>query len=109
MPITSNYGPFAYNGAKVLLSPGTSYALTTTSSSANQALTAGIKAITIYARNADAYIQIGSGAQTASSSSMYVGSGERIDLDASQYASPNIAVIYGPGAAAAVLQVTELS
>ena len=95
--------------ARTLLAAGVSRALTTTVTSADTALTVGINAVTIYARNSDAYFQIGNSAQTASATSVFIASGERLDLDVSGYATPHIAVIYGPSAAAAVLQITELS
>lgn len=95
--------------AKVLLAGGTARQLTTTASSANTALTAGIKAISIYARNSDARFAIGNTSQTASSTTHFIASGERLDLDVSGYATPNIAIIYGPTAAAAILEISELS
>lgn len=94
---------------KPLLAQGVGRTLTTTNTSANTALTAGIKAVSIYARNSDAYYSIGNSAQTASSSRGYIAAGERLDLNVSGYATPNIAVIFGPSAAAAILMVTELS
>ena len=94
---------------KSLLAAGVSRALTTASSSVDTALTAGIKAVTIYARNSDAYFSIGNVTQTASSASVFIASGERLDFDVSGYATPHIGVIFGPSAAAAVLQITELA
>jgi len=94
---------------KPLLAQGVGRTLTTTNASVNTALTAGIKAVSIYARNSDAYYSIGNSSQTASSTKGFIASGERIDLDVSGYATPNIAVIFGPSAAAAILMVTELS
>jgi hypothetical protein len=94
---------------KPLLAAGVGYSLTTTDTSDDTALTAGIKAVSIYARNSDAYFSIGDNEQTASSSTAFIASGERLDFDVSRYATPHIAVIYGPSAVAAVLQVTELS
>lgn len=93
---------------KPLLAQGTGRTLTTTNTSANTALTAGIKGVSIYARNSDAYYSIGNAAQTASITTGYIAQGERLDLDTSIYPTPNIAVIFGPSAAAAILQVTEL-
>lgn len=94
---------------KVLLTAGVARQLTTTGTSANTALTAGIKAVSIHARNSDARFLIGNSSQTASSSSHFIASGERIDLDVSGFATPNIGIIYGPSAAAAILEISELS
>jgi hypothetical protein len=104
--IASDQTPIA---VKPLLAQGVGRTLTTTNTSANTALTAGIKAVSIYARNSDAYYSIGNTSQTATSAKGFIASGERIDLDVSGYATPNIAVIFGPSAAAAILMVTELS
>jgi hypothetical protein len=94
---------------KTLLAQGVSRALTTTGTSANQTLTVGIKAITIYSRGSDAYIQVGNNAQTATTASMFIGSSERLDLDVSGFANPAIAILQGPSTTSAVLQITELS
>lgn len=91
-----------------LLAQSTGRALTTTNTSANTALTAGISGVSIYARNSDAYYSIGNTSQTASATTGYIAQGERLDLDCSIYATPNIAVIFGPSASAAILMVTEL-
>jgi len=92
-----------------VFTPGTSYELTTSGTSAATALTAGVRAITIYARNNDAYIKVGDGTQTASSTSMFVGVGDRVTIDVGRFRNPFIAVINGPTAAASILQITELS
>lgn len=99
---TLSYGEGEY------LTPGTSYVLTTSGTSANQALTDGINAITIYARNNDAYIKVGNGSQTASASSMFIGVGDRVQISLGMYPDPNIAVINGPTAAVSILHITEL-
>lgn len=95
--------------AKILLAPGTARQLTTSGTSANTALTAGIKAVSIYARTSDARFSIGNTSQTASSSSHFIASGERLDFDVSGYATPNIGIIHGPSAANANLEISELS
>jgi len=92
-----------------VFTPGTSHVLTTSGTSAATALTSGIRAITVYARNNDAYIRIGEGTQTASATSMFVGVGDRVTLDVGRFRNPFIAVINGPTAAVSILQVTELS
>lgn len=94
---------------KTLLTAGTARQLTTAATTANTALTAGIKAVSIYARTSDARFSIGNSSQTATSSSHFIASGERLDLDVSGFATPNIGIIYGPSTAAAVLEITELS
>ncbi len=94
---------------KILLAPGIARALTTTASSADTALTTGIKAISIYARTSDVYFALGNGTQTASTSTHFIDAGERLDFDVTGFAAPHIAVIYGPSAAAATLQLMELS
>jgi|GEM_PF-7110793 len=95
---------------KTLLAQGVSRPLTTTAASVNTPLTAGARALTIYARTSDAFIQIGNGAQTAAAAtSLFIASGERMELDLSVHANPNIAVIFGPSGAAATLYTTELN
>ena len=95
--------------SKILMAPGTARQLTTSGTSANTALTAGIKAVSIYARTSDARFSIGNTSQTASSSSHFIASGERLDFDVSGYATPNIGIIHGPSAANANLEISELS
>lgn len=95
--------------SKILMAPGTARQLTTSGTSANTALTAGIKAVSIYARTSDARFSIGNTSQTASSSSHFIASGERLDFDVSGYSTPNIGIIHGPSAANANLEISELS
>ncbi len=95
--------------AKVLLAPGVARQLTTTNTSVDTTLTVGIKAISIYARNSDARFALATGAQTATSSSHFIAMGERLDFDVSAMAAPHIAIIYGPSAAAAILEISELN
>lgn len=75
------------------------------SASANTALTASARRISIFARLADVRYAIGTGAQTAHSSSHYIAVGERLDLDIP--ASAQIAVIRA-GSVDGVLEVSEL-
>jgi hypothetical protein len=108
-PNVSKKDSIPFNDPRLLLTPGTSRVLTSAGTSANTALTVGIRAISVYSRNSDVYIQVGSGSQTATTASMFVGSGERVDIDLTKFNAPNIAIIYGPSAAAAIIQLTELS
>jgi len=73
--------------------------------SANTALTATCRRISIHARLADIRYAIGTGAQTASGTSHYIAMGERLDLDVPE--SANIAVIRA-GTTDAVLELSEL-
>ncbi len=73
--------------------------------SANTALTASCRRISIFARNADIRYSIGASAQTASSTSHYIATGERLDMDVP--ANANIAVIRA-GTTDGTLEVTEL-
>lgn len=107
-PNTSLKDTIDPQGPKLLFTPVNSYVLTTTGTSAPQALTSGIRAITIYARDNDAYIKVGDGTQTASATSMFVGVGDRIDIDLSIYKNPYIAVINGPTGSTSIIHVTEL-
>lgn len=83
--------------------------LTSSGSSADTTLTVGTKAISIYARNADAYYKVGTGSQTASSSTHYIGAGERKEINLSNYAAPHLAIINGPMAVAANILYDELT
>lgn len=73
--------------------------------SANTALTITARRISIHANGAAIRYAIGTGAQTASATSHYIASGERLDLDVP--ASAQIAVIRA-GSTDAVLEVSEL-
>ena len=86
--------------------PGVSRQLTATAASSNTTLTAGVGRISMFARNADIRYVVGSSSQTASSTSHFIASGERLDIDVP--ATPNIAVIRA-GSTDGVLEVTELS
>jgi len=91
----------------VLLAAGTARQLAAGASSANTALTAGIRAISIFARGGDIRFAIGNTSQTASGTSHYIASGERLDFDVSGLSTPNIGVIRV--SADCTLEVSELS
>ena len=78
-------------------------------SSNNTALTIGTRAISIFARGGDVRFAIGNTSQTASSTSHYIASGERLDFDVVGFNTPNIAVIHGPSSTNCVLELTELN
>jgi hypothetical protein len=73
------------------------------SSSANVALTTTVRRVSIHATVAGFYA-IGTGAQTASSSTHYIGAGERLDLDVA--ANSEIAAIRATSDG--TLYITEL-
>lgn len=73
--------------------------------SANTALTASCRRISICATSANIRFSIGTGAQTASATSHFIQSGERLDLDVP--ASAQIAVIRA-GSTDGVLELSEL-
>lgn len=104
--VASNQSPIP---SRILLAVGVARQLSAGASSANTALTAGIRGISILARGGDVRFSIGNTSQTASSSSHYIASGERLDLDVASLATPNIAVIRGPAATDCTLEVSELS
>lgn len=86
--------------------PGAARQLAAGATSANTALTATARRISIYARLADIRYSIGSASQTANATtSHFIAAGERLDLDVP--ATPNIAVIRA-GAADGTLELTEL-
>jgi hypothetical protein len=92
----------------ILLAAGVSRQLAVTNTSANTALTGGIRAISILARGGDVRFAIGNTSQTASGTSHYIASGERLDFDVSGLSTPNIAVIRG-AAIDCTLELSELS
>jgi hypothetical protein len=73
--------------------------------SANTALTTTCRRISIHARAADIRFAIGASAQTASSTSHFIASGERLDLDVA--ANSQIAVIRA-GSTDGTLELSEL-
>ena len=85
--------------------PGLARQLAAGSASANTALTAGCRRISIHARTADIRYSIGASAQTASATSHFIASGERLDMDVP--ANAQIAVIRA-GTTDGTLEVTEL-
>jgi hypothetical protein len=89
-----------------LASLGVARQLAAGSSSANTALTTTTRRISIHARLADIRFAVGTGAQTASATSHYIATGERLDFDVP--ASAQIAVIRA-GTTDAVLEVSELT
>jgi hypothetical protein len=86
--------------------PGVARQLAAGAASANTVLTSTVGRISIYARGADIRYTVGSSAQTASATSHFIASGERLDIDVP--ATPNIAVIRA-GSTDGTLEVTELS
>ena len=80
--------------------------LSATNTSANTALTAGVFRISMRAVGADIRYQVGSGAQTATSSSHFIANGERLDVALPQ--GGNIAVLRN-GTTNGTLEVTELN
>ena len=94
--------------SKILLAPGIARQLAAGASSANTTLSIGTKAISILARGGDIRFAIGNTSQTASGTSHYIASGERLDFDVSGLEPPNIAVIRGPGGVDCALEVSEL-
>lgn len=66
-----------------LASLGTARSVAMGSASANIALTSTVRRVSIHATEAGFY-SVGNGAQTASSTSHYIGSGERLDFDVAE-------------------------
>lgn len=87
-------------------SMGASRQLAAGATSASTALTTTTRRVSVYARLSDIRFAVGTGAQTASSTSHYIASGERLDFDVP--ASAQIAVIRA-GSTDAVLEVSELT
>jgi hypothetical protein len=84
---------------------GTARLVAMGAASANVALTAGARRVSIHATVAGFYA-VGAGAQTATTSSHYIGAGERLDFDVA--ASSQIAALRG-GSVDGVLYITELA
>ncbi|MCA0404846.1 MAG: hypothetical protein LCH39_01670 [Proteobacteria bacterium] len=95
-------------GASILMTPTVARVLTASSTSANVLLSSEARAISIYARGGDAYFRIGDGEQTATASSHYIASGERLEFSVSDLSEPHVAAIVGPSGASATLHITEL-
>lgn len=85
--------------------PGVARQLTAGATSANTALTATARRISIYARNADIRYSIGNVSQTATATSHFIGQTERLDINVPN--NGNIAVIRG-GSTDGILEVSEL-
>jgi hypothetical protein len=85
---------------------GVARQLSAGAASANTALTTTCRRVSIHARGADIRYVIGTGAQTASGTSHYIASGERLDLNVP--ASAQIAVIRA-GTVDGTLELTELT
>lgn len=92
-------------GVEPLGQPGVARQLAAGAASANTALTTTTRRISIFARTADCRFAIGSTSQTASATSHYIASGERLDLVVP--ATPNIAVIRA-GSVDGTLELMEL-
>lgn len=86
--------------------PATARQLNATATSANVALTATVKRLSIFARGADIRYVIGSGAQTATATSHYIGTNERLTIAVTNPA--NIAAIRA-ASTDGVLEITELA
>ena len=86
--------------------PGLARQLTATNTSANTALSANVYRISMRAVGADIRYQVGSGAQTATSTSHFIANGERLDVALPQ--GGNIAVLRN-GTTNGTLEVTELN
>lgn len=108
--ITTGPGGTSPDGTRILVEPlgipGVARQLAAGSSSANTVLTVGVGRVSIHARGADIRYVVGSSAQTASATSHYIASGERLDIDVP--ATPNIAVIRA-GSVDGTLELTELA
>ena len=85
--------------------PGVARQLAAGAASANTALTASCRRISIRAVGADIRFAIGTGAQTATASSHFIADGERLDLGVP--VEPNIAVLRN-AATSGTLELTEL-
>ncbi|MEI7487866.1 MAG: hypothetical protein WCJ72_10745 [Chryseobacterium sp.] len=94
-------------GVEVLGTPITARQLAVTTSTINVTLTAGIKRVSILARNTDMRFSIGNSIQNATSTSHYIAGGERLDFYIGNFATPNIACIALAGSG--TLEITELS
>ena len=86
--------------------PGLARQLTATNTSANTALSANVYRISMRAVGADIRYQVGSSAQTATTTSNFIANGERLDIAVPGAA--NIAVLRN-GTTNGTLEVTELS
>jgi len=85
--------------------PGVARQLAAGASTANTALTASCRRISIRAVGADIRFAIGTGVQTATATSHFIADGERLDLGVP--ANPNIAVLRN-AATSGTIELTEL-
>ena len=85
--------------------PGVARQITVDGTSANTALTATCRRLSMRAVGADMRYAVGSSSQTATASSHFIAVGERLDI--ALPATPNIAVIRN-ASTDGVLEVTEL-
>lgn len=85
--------------------PGVARQLAAGAATANTALTASCRRISIRAVGADIRFAIGTGAQTATATSHFIADGERLDLGVP--VEPNIAVLRN-AATSGTLELTEL-
>lgn len=85
--------------------PGAARQLAAGSTTANTALSAGVFRVSMRATGADIRFAIGSGSQTATTTSHFIANGERLDFAVPPGA--NIAVIRA-GTTNATLELTEL-
>jgi len=85
--------------------PGVARQLAAGASTANTALTASCRRISIRAVGADIRFAIGTGVQTATATSHFIADGERLDLGVP--VEPNIAVLRN-AATSGTLELTEL-
>jgi hypothetical protein len=85
--------------------PGVARQLAAGATTANTALTASCRRISIRAVGADIRFAIGTGAQTATATSHFIADGERLDLGVP--VEPNIAVLRN-ATTSGTLELTEL-
>ena len=97
MSFTQNVEPLGHAGAARQLAAG--------STTANTALSAGVYRVSMRATGADIRFAIGTGSQTATTSSHFIANGERLDFAVPRNA--NIAVLRA-GTTNGTLEVTEL-
>jgi hypothetical protein len=111
--INGSQGPVPVSNAAPLPTeplgmPGVARQVTVTTTSANTALTAGVKRVSIKARGCDMRYLVGAAAQTAiATTSHYIEVGERLDI--ALPAGGNLAVIRDTAAVSnGTLEITEL-
>lgn len=106
LPLVSDQGDGTHIGlVEPLGQPGVARQLAAGSASANTVLTSSVGRISIHARGGNIRYSIGSSSQTASGTSHYIASGERLDIRLPD--TPNIAVIRADSTDC-TLEVSEL-